>query len=89
VLLRIGIDPLKEWYVYDMVGPFDDRVRPTGGWFYFAGELIEAGEKLVSDGDFQYWFQPSFPLPPACFGSDLAAIEFSVKIPWVLTEEPY
>jgi len=89
LLLRIGIDPLKEGYVYDMVGPFDDRVRPTGGWFYFAGELIEAGEKLISEGDFQYWFQPSFPRPPACFGSDVAAIEFSAKIPWVLTEDPY
>jgi hypothetical protein len=88
LLLRIGIDPLKEGEIYDMVGPFDDRVRPTGGWFYFVGELIEKGEKLVTDGDFQYWFQASFPRPPACFGLRVAAIEFTTKIPWVLREEP-
>lgn len=88
LLLQIGIDPLKEGEIYDMVGPFDDRVRPTGGWFYFVGELIEKGEKLVSDGDFQYRFQPSFPRPPACFGSCVAAIEFMAKVPWVLKDGP-
>ena len=89
LLGHLGIDPKKEGEVYDMIGPFDDKVRPIGGWFYFVGELVEKGEKLISDAEFQYWFQPSFPRPPACFGNRLAAIEFNTKIPWALTEDPY
>ena len=85
---QLGIDPQKEGEVYDMAGPDERRVRPTGGWFYFVGELIEKGERLVQDGDFQYWFQPSFPRPPAAFGKEVAAIEFSVQVPWVLDESP-
>jgi hypothetical protein len=89
LLDQIGIDPRKEGEVYDMVGPFEQRVRLTGGWFYFVGELIEKGEKLITDGEFQYWFQPSFPRPPACFGDRVAAIEFTAQVPWVLDEAPY
>jgi hypothetical protein len=50
LLSQLGIDPNKEGEVYDMVGPCDLRVRPTGGWFYFAGQLIEPGEKLSTGG---------------------------------------
>jgi hypothetical protein len=88
LLQRMGIDPYKEGEVYDMVGPDDRKIRPTGGWFYFIGEVVEKGEKLVSDGAFKYWFQPVFPRPPACFGKPVAAIEFSTNIPWVLKEDP-
>lgn len=85
---QLGIDPKKEGGVYDMAGVDERRIRPTGGWFYFVGELIEKGEKLIQVGDFQYWFQPSFPRPPAAFGKDVAAIEFSAQVPWVLDEDP-
>ncbi len=88
LLDQIGIDPGKEGEVYDKVGPFEEKIRPTGGWFYFVGELIEKGEKLIQAGDFQYWFQPSFPRPPAFFGERVAAIEFSAQVPWVLDEDP-
>jgi hypothetical protein len=50
---QLGIDPNKEGEVFDVVGPADWKVRPTGGWFYFVGELVEAGEKLIPAGDFQ------------------------------------
>jgi hypothetical protein len=83
---RLGIDPNKEGAVFDMVGPFELSIRPTGGWFYFVGELMEAGERLIQSGDFQYWIQPAFPRPPASFGEHVAAIEFTAKIPWVLDE---
>lgn len=88
LLLKMGIDPNKEGEVFDMVGPFEDRIRPTGGWFYFVGNLVENGEKLISDGEFRYWFQPCFPRPPACFGKPVAAVEFWTNIPWVLEEGP-
>ena len=83
-----GIDSNKEGEVFDTVGPFDDKIRPTGGWFYFVGELIKKGEGLMHAGDFQYWVQPSFPRAPACFGESVAAIEFATKVTWVLDEEP-
>jgi len=86
LLEQLGIDPNKEGEVYDVAGPFELSVRLTGGWFYFVGELIEKGERLTQSGDFQYWFQPSFPRPPACFGECVAAVEFAAKIPWVLDE---
>ena len=89
LLAQIGIDPAKEGEVFDMVGPFNERLRPTGGWFYFVGEFIERGEKRVDEGEFQYWFQPSFPRPPDSFGQSVVAIEFSVRVPWVLDEDPY
>jgi hypothetical protein len=86
LLDQLGIDPDKEGEIYDGIGPFEVAVRPTGGWFYFVGELIEPGEKLVQAGNFQYWVQPAFPRAPACFGESVAAIEFSAQIPWVLEE---
>jgi len=88
LLAQVGIDPKKEGEVYDAGGADERRMRPTGGWFYFVGELIEKGERLVQAGDFQYWFQPSFPKPPASFGKRVAAIEFSAEVPWVLEEDP-
>jgi len=89
LLTQLGIDASKEGAVYDKVGAFAGKIRPTGGWFYFVGELIEKGEKLITDGQFQYWFQPVFPPPPACFGECVAAIEFTTSIPWVLKEDLY
>jgi hypothetical protein len=89
LLTLIGIDPNKEGEVFDMVGRFDSRLRPTGGWFYFVGQLIEAGEKSIQAGDFQYWFHSSFPRPQVCFGESVAAIEFSAEVPWVFEEDPY
>jgi hypothetical protein len=89
LLDNLGIDPSKEGEVYDKVGPFDDKIRATGGWFYFVGALIERGERLMQAGDFEYWFQPSFPRAPACFGESVAAIEFATRLPWILHENPY
>ncbi len=89
LLERLGIDPNKEGEVFDGMGPFDGRIRPIGGWFYFIGELIEQGERLIEVDSFQYWFQPTFPRPPACFSGPVAAIEFATQVPWVLAEDPY
>lgn len=88
LLERPGIDPNKEGEVYDAAGAHECTARPAGGWFYFVGELIEKGEKLMQAYDFQYWFQTSFPRPPACFSESVVTIEFATKIPWVLDESP-
>ena len=88
LLVQSGVDPNKEAEVFDRRGPFEDLVRPRGGWFYLVGELLQKGEHLVSEGEFQYWFQPLFPRPPQCFGSTVTAVEFSTKIPWLLEEPP-
>jgi hypothetical protein len=88
LLNQLGIDPNKEGEVYDAAGDFEVCIRPTGGWFYFIGELVEKGDKLIQAGDFKYWFQPSFPRASACFGEHVAAIEFSAQLPWVLDENP-
>jgi|SRR5579864_174575 len=85
---QLGIDPNKEGEVYDAAGPCGLASRPIGGWLYFVGELVENGEKLVQVGDFQYWFQPAFPRPPACFGKPVTAVEFAAHISWVLDEPP-
>jgi hypothetical protein len=89
LLTVLGIDPNKEGEVYDCVGPFDSRIRLTGGFFYFVGELIKPGEKLMQTGNFQYWFQPSFPRPQVCFGENVGAIQFSFEVTWVLDDDPY
>ncbi len=88
LLRELGIDPGKEGEVFDMAGPCELMARPTGGWFYFVGDLIEKGVKLMQAGEFRYWFQPSFPRPPDCFGTRFAAIEFATEIPWLLKESP-
>ena len=87
LLDQLGIYSRKEGEAYEM-GPARDGTRLYGGWFFFVGELIEKGERLIQGGDFQYWFRPSFPRPPASFGNQVAAIEFSTQVPWVLEESP-
>jgi hypothetical protein len=102
-LVDLGIDPNKEGEAVHY-GPVEDKMHFYGGWFYLVGELIEDGERLTTiplpgspfpvqllpgPGEgFQYWFASRFARPPAVFGSRVAALEFSTRIPWVL-DEPY
>jgi hypothetical protein len=102
-LAELGIDANKEGEAIHY-GPVEGSSHFYGGWFYFVGELIEAGERfttiplpgsprpvllLPGPGDgFQYWFSTSFARPPAIFGSRVRVVEFTTLIPWVL-DEPY
>jgi hypothetical protein len=87
LLDKLGISPKKEGEAVHY-GPKGD-LHLYGGWFYFVGEVIEAGEGSSKAGDdFQYWTGTSFPRPPAAFGKTVAALEFMTQLPWVL-EEPY
>jgi hypothetical protein len=86
---KLGIDPDKEGEVYEC-GP-DGTLRQYGGWFYFAGEVIEMGERLTDAGSsFQYYFVDvkHLPAPDVNFGPTVAAIEFYAKVPWIISEQP-
>jgi hypothetical protein len=84
ILEKIGIDPDKEGEVYEL-GPDGDS-RIVGGWFYFAGEVAEAGERNSTLANFEYWFVNArrLPKPVADFGDQVAAVEFITRLPWVL-----
>lgn len=100
---EFGIDPTKEGEAIHY-GPVDGGLHFYGGWFYFVGKLIEAGERLTTmplpgsssriqplpgprEG-FQYWFSTNFARPPAIFGSDVGAVEFTTLLPWVINDDP-
>jgi hypothetical protein len=88
ILEKIGIDPDKEGEVYEL-GPEGDS-RIFGGWFYFAGEVTEAGERNSTLANFEYWFANGrgLPKPVADFGEHVAAVEFITRLPWVLPYPP-
>ncbi len=87
-LAELGIDPSKEGEPAHQ-GPIGDNLHFYEGWFYLVGELIEVGERLVKIGEgFQYCFSSSFSPRPAVFGSEVAAVDFTARIPWVL-DKPY
>jgi len=92
LLDRLGIDPQKESDVYQC-GP-EGPLTMYAGWFYLAGELIEPGERMTNAGPgFQYFFArrgfaTRTPTPETDFGEDVLAVEFSTKLPWVISEQP-
>jgi hypothetical protein len=85
LLDQLGIDFEKEAEVV-AAGPVE-RIVHYEGWFYLAGELVEAGEKLTAiNSSFQYFFRDAV-LPssePRNFGDRVLAIEFSTQAPWVI-----
>jgi hypothetical protein len=91
VLERLGIDPTKEGEVFEY-GPVGDGVHLYGGWFYLAGEMVNAGERncVAPEVDgFDYFFGRSAPAPPAAFRSGpWLALEFTLRVKWVIPEPP-
>ena len=88
VLDQIGIDPAKEGEVYEL--GLEGERRIYGGWFYFAGEIAESGERNSTLANFEYWFADAkhLPKPATDFGDKVAAVEFMTKLPWVLADSP-
>jgi hypothetical protein len=89
LLEQLGIDPEKDGEVYEC-GP-EGSLRVYGGWFYFVGELIEPGQRMTDAGsEFQYYFADAklLPKPKANFGHNVLAVEFTTKLPWVISEQP-
>jgi hypothetical protein len=89
LLHQLGIDPTKEGEVYEC-GPSDDGKRFYGGWLFFTGQLIEPGERHLQQDGIEYWVAGgrSLPAPNGEFGLDLLALNFTTRVPWVLSEEP-
>lgn len=90
-LEELGIDPMKEWEAFDY--DFDRKGLKThlyGGWFLFVGELISGSddETPVSDGDLAYGFTRIFPAATFADKVKLCAVEFSIRVPWILPETP-
>lgn len=93
-LHELGVDPRKEWEAFDYnFDPNKPRKHVLyGGWFLFAGELIEGFDKRPGPEQkgFAYWFTTAFPngtlaLPK---GLKLCTIESLAEIPWVLPKFP-
>ena len=86
LLDQLGIDPNKEAEAVDY-GPVGDGSHLYGGWFYFVGEMINAGERNSNAGDkFEFWFTSIGPAAPAFRAGPRLTLEFTTRLKWVLPE---
>jgi hypothetical protein len=86
VLDQLGIDPVKEGEVYAS-GPTVEGKFAYGGWLYFVGEMVEAGEKNIDASEaqrFEFYFTAHCPASPVFPGRPLLAVEFMTNLNWVL-----
>jgi hypothetical protein len=75
LLEQLGIDPNKEAEAYEGGPHF------YGGWFYFVGEMVTAGERNSNAGDnFEFWFTSIGPDAPAFRGVPRLTLEFSTHV---------
>jgi hypothetical protein len=87
-LIALGVDPLKEWEVFD----YDFSVTKTpdhlyGGYLLFVGQLVYgADDAPQKEQRFRYWFTSSFPNATLPTNTKLSAVEFLAQVPWVLGE---
>lgn len=91
LLEHLGIDPNKEGEAFEY-GPVEDGCHLYGGWFYFVGEMVTAGERNCTapdDHHFDYFFTTTHPSARAFRGGPILAIEFTTHINWVLLDSPH
>ena len=82
LLAELGIDPLKEGEVY-AIGSIERDKLSYGGWFYFTGEMIAAGERNTDLNGFEYWINAL--CPAAAFrGEPVLTVEFLTTLDWIL-----
>ena len=86
---RLGIDAAKEHEVYEL-GATSTGLRLYQGWFCFVGEFLgtEAATRAKFDSNrFSFGFSDSFPWigPPS--RESIAAVAFSMPLPWLLPDE--
>ena len=89
LLDQLGIDPTKEGEVYEC-GPSENGTRLYGGWFFLTGQMIEKGEGQAQQDGVCYWIDGgrTLPSPNGEFGLDLLALNFTIRVPWILAEDP-
>ena len=86
LLSQLGIDPNKESEAV-AYGPLQNGLHHYDGWFFFIGELVTAGERLVSDSPyFHYHFTRHGPCPKEFRAGPALSIEFEAHFKWVLNE---
>jgi len=88
LLEQLGIDSNKEAEAFEY-GQVEDGCHLYGGWFYFVGELVAAGERNLSAPDshhFESFFATAHPSDRAFQDGPMLAIEFTTHLKWVLPE---
>jgi hypothetical protein len=87
LLRELGIDPGKEWAVFDYDFELDEKSRHDyGGWFVFCGEIVEGAEERPGQevSGFAYWLTDFFPSGNFPAGVPVCAVEFTCQVPWIL-----
>jgi hypothetical protein len=88
LLQRLGIDANKEAEaVAD--GPLGTGLHHYGGWFFFVGEMVTAGESIsvVSESPyFGYFIARGGPCPNEFREGPRLAIGFEAEFKWILNE---
>jgi len=88
LLDQLGIDPNKEAEAV-AYRPLENGLHHYGGWFFFVGEMVTAGEELSDAADsryFTYFLTRGGPCPKAFRDGPKLGIEFEAQIKWVLDE---
>jgi len=87
LLERLGIEATKEYELHEY-GPVEDGCRLYGGWFYFVGEMVVAGERNSNAPDashqFEFFFTSVGPNAPAFRGGPRLTLEFTTHVKWAL-----
>ncbi len=87
LLAKLGLDPNKEGESFES-GRVEDGCHLYGGWFYFVGEIVTAGERTCSvpgSHHFQFFFT-AHPSAAAFRDEPVLALEFEAHLKWVLAE---
>jgi len=88
LLQRLGIDSNKESEaVAD--GPLENGLHHYGGWFFFVGEMVTAGEcmSIISESPyFGCMFTRVGPCPKEFRDDARLAVEFEAHFRWVLND---
>jgi|CZKS01.1.fsa_nt_gi hypothetical protein len=88
LLNRLDIDSKKDAEVV-ADGPLQNGLHHYGGWFFFVGEMLTAGEnvsELSNSPYFAFWFTRVGPCPKEFRSEPHLAIEFAAHFKWILSE---
>jgi hypothetical protein len=84
----LGIDPRKELEAFDDDFDLQASLHTYGGWFVFVGQLLEGHNLRPADAaqSFDFWITHSFPSASFPAGQKVCAVQFLIKVPWLLPE---